>query len=67
MQTPKSRCICESRNIRLLGTARSESESHNEDCIVSLPCPKWLLANDMEANTGIEGYCVLIRLLHFAK
>ena len=51
----------------MLGTARSESESHNEDCIVSLPCPKWLLANDMEANTGIEGYCVLIRLLHFEK
>jgi len=50
-----------------MSTARSERESHNEDCIVSLPCPKWLLANYTKANAGIEVYCVLIVLPDFEK
>ena len=49
----------------LHGTAGSERESHNEDCIVSLPCPKRLLANYAKANAGIEVYSVLICLLDF--
>ena len=47
--------------------AISESESHNEDCIVPLPYPKRLLANYTKANAGIEVYCVLICLLDFEK
>src|SRR6266404_2219391 len=51
----------------LHGTAGSERESHNENCIVSLPCSKWLLADYTKANAGIEVYCVLIGLLDFEK
>jgi hypothetical protein len=51
----------------LYATAGSESESHNEDCIVPLPCPKRLLVNYTKANPGIEVYCVLIGLFDFEK
>jgi len=51
----------------LYATAGSESESHNEDCIVPLPCPKRLLANYTKANPRIEVYCGLIGLLDFEK
>src|SRR3981081_2008773 len=56
---------CQNHRQGSTGTAGSQSESHNEDCIVSLPCPKWVLANYTKPNAGIEVYCVLIGLSGF--